>query len=157
MRGISSTTTTVQHPPRWCDGSHSAPERPPHTSYRWRGGRAMKPISVWGWLGGRNGQRPVGKFGVPLTHNKSTLNKIHNISQIPLRSTIRGLSVSHHVSCSGNKSWEFLPRSRERSRKPFPYKWNINIIIKYYISFGRKTVFLRFIGAKICSGDIYHL
>ncbi len=24
--------TNVQHPPGWCDGSHSAPERPPHTS-----------------------------------------------------------------------------------------------------------------------------
>ncbi len=23
----------------------------------------MKPISVWGWLGGHDGQRPVGKFG----------------------------------------------------------------------------------------------
>ncbi len=30
--GISSTTTNVQHPPGWCDGSHSAPEHPPHTS-----------------------------------------------------------------------------------------------------------------------------
>ncbi len=29
---ISSTTTSVQHPPEWCDGSHSAPECPPHTS-----------------------------------------------------------------------------------------------------------------------------
>ncbi len=30
--GIFSSTTTVQHPPGWCDGSHSVPERPPHTS-----------------------------------------------------------------------------------------------------------------------------
>ncbi len=30
--GISSTTTNVQHPPGWCDGSHIAPECPPHTS-----------------------------------------------------------------------------------------------------------------------------
>ncbi len=30
--GISSTTTSVQHPPGWCDGSHISPERPPHTS-----------------------------------------------------------------------------------------------------------------------------
>ncbi len=29
---ISSSTTSVQHPPGWCDGSHSAPERPPQTS-----------------------------------------------------------------------------------------------------------------------------
>ncbi len=47
---ISSSTTNVQHPPGWCDGSHSAPERPPHTSYRWRGDRVIKSISVWGWL-----------------------------------------------------------------------------------------------------------
>ncbi len=39
--GLSSTTTSVQHPLEWCDGSHSttAPVRSPHTSYRWRGER----------------------------------------------------------------------------------------------------------------------
>ncbi len=49
--------------PGWCDGSHSAPERPPHTAYWWRGDRVRKPISVWGWLGGHEGQRPAGEFG----------------------------------------------------------------------------------------------
>ncbi len=35
-----------------------------HTSaYWWRGDRLMKPISVWGWLGSHDGQRPMGKFG----------------------------------------------------------------------------------------------
>ncbi len=35
-----------------------------HTpAYLWRGDRVMKPISVWGWLGGHNGQRPMGEFG----------------------------------------------------------------------------------------------
>ncbi len=35
-----------------------------HTpAYRWRGDRLMKPISVWGWLGGHDGQRPMGEFG----------------------------------------------------------------------------------------------
>ncbi len=35
-----------------------------HTpAYWWRGDRVMKPISVWGWLGGHDGQRPMGKFG----------------------------------------------------------------------------------------------
>jgi len=35
---ISSTTTNVQHPTGRCDGSHFAPERPPHTSLmvKWR-------------------------------------------------------------------------------------------------------------------------
>ncbi len=61
--GISSSTTSVQHPPEWCDGSHIAPDRPPHISYRWRGDRVMQPISVWGWLGGHDGQKPMRKFG----------------------------------------------------------------------------------------------
>ncbi len=35
-----------------------------HTpAYWWRGDRVMKPISVWGWLGGHDGQRPMGKCG----------------------------------------------------------------------------------------------
>ncbi len=35
-----------------------------HTpAYWWRGDDVMKPISVWGWLGGHDGQRPMGKFG----------------------------------------------------------------------------------------------
>ncbi len=39
--GLSSTTTSVQHPLGWCDSSHSttAPVRSPHTSYGWRGER----------------------------------------------------------------------------------------------------------------------
>ncbi len=37
--GLSSTTTSVQHPLGWCDGCHrtTTPVRSPHTSYRWRG------------------------------------------------------------------------------------------------------------------------
>ncbi len=35
-----------------------------HTPAYWlRGDSVMKPISVWGWLGGHDGQRPMGKFG----------------------------------------------------------------------------------------------
>ncbi len=38
----------------------------------------MKPISVWGWLGGHEGQRPMGKFGqddevIPLLFLKDIL------------------------------------------------------------------------------------
>ncbi len=63
VRGeISSSTTSVQHPPGWCDGSHIAPERPPHTSLEWWD-RGMKPISVWGWLRGDDCQRPMRQFG----------------------------------------------------------------------------------------------
>ncbi len=48
--GLSSTTTSVQHPLGWCDGSHSttAPVRSPHTSYRWRGERVIELIK---WMG----------------------------------------------------------------------------------------------------------
>ncbi len=44
--GLSSTTTSVQHPLGWCDGCHrtTAPVRSPHTSYRWRGERVIEPI-----------------------------------------------------------------------------------------------------------------
>ncbi len=62
VRREISTTTSVQHAPGWRDSSHSVPERPPHTSYRWRGDRVMKSISAWGWLGGHDGQRLMGKF-----------------------------------------------------------------------------------------------
>ncbi len=35
-----------------------------HTpAYWWREDRVMKPISVWGWFGGHDVQRPMGKFG----------------------------------------------------------------------------------------------
>ncbi len=48
--GLSSISTSVQHPPGWCDGSHStiAPAHSPHTSYRWREERVMEPIQ---WMG----------------------------------------------------------------------------------------------------------
>ncbi len=48
--GLSSTTTSVQHPLGWCDGSHRtmAPVRSPHTSYRWRGERVIESIQ---WIG----------------------------------------------------------------------------------------------------------
>ncbi len=37
--------------------------RTPTTHQLTGGDRVMKPISVWGWLGGHDGQRPMGKFG----------------------------------------------------------------------------------------------
>ncbi len=44
--GLSSTTTSVQHPLGWCDGCHRTmvPVRSPHTSCRWRGERAIESI-----------------------------------------------------------------------------------------------------------------
>ncbi len=51
--GLSSTTTSVQHPLGWCDGSHrtTAPVRSPHTSYRWRGEREIELIKWMGIIG----------------------------------------------------------------------------------------------------------
>ncbi len=48
--GLSSATTSVQHPLGWCNGCHrtTAPVRSPHTSYRWRGERVIEPIK---WMG----------------------------------------------------------------------------------------------------------
>ncbi len=58
------------HPPPMCsihlDDATAAilHQNAHHTpAYWWRGDRVMKPISVWGWLGGHDGQRPMGKFG----------------------------------------------------------------------------------------------
>ncbi len=50
--GLSSTTTSVLHPLRWCDGCHrtTTPMRSPHTSYRWRGQRVIEPIKWRAWL-----------------------------------------------------------------------------------------------------------
>ncbi len=45
--GLSSTTTSVQHPLGWCDGCHRT-TCSPHTSYRWRGERVIEPIKCIG-------------------------------------------------------------------------------------------------------------
>ncbi len=60
--GLSSTTTSVQHPLGWCDGCHrtTAPVRSPHTGYRWR---VREPIKWMGiirrpWFGQDTGVTP---------------------------------------------------------------------------------------------------
>ncbi len=59
--GLSSTTTSVQHPLGWCYGCHrtTAPVRSPHTGYRWRRERVIEPIKCmrsphtsYRWRGG---------------------------------------------------------------------------------------------------------
>ncbi len=50
-----------------------------HTpAYWWRGDKVMKPICVWGLVGGHDGQRPMGDFGqdagvTPLLFSKDIL------------------------------------------------------------------------------------
>jgi len=61
---ISSTTAIVQHQSGWWDDSHIAPERPPHTSLLVERRQSDEANHyIWGWLGGHDGQRPMGKFG----------------------------------------------------------------------------------------------
>ncbi len=62
--GLSSTTTSVQHPLGWCDGCHrtTAPVRSPHTSYRWRRERVIEPIidtGQWWEFGQSTGVTPL--------------------------------------------------------------------------------------------------
>ncbi len=71
--GLTSTTTSVQHPLGWCDGCHrtKAPVRSPHTSYRWRREshranqvdgdyyEAMIDKSQWGEFGQDTGDTPL--------------------------------------------------------------------------------------------------
>ncbi len=40
----------------------------------------MKPISVWGWLGGHDGQRPLGKFGHLIFNYHRESGPLFNIS-----------------------------------------------------------------------------
>ncbi len=57
---ICSTTTNVQDDATTAILRQNVHHTP---AYWWRGDRVRKPISVWGWLEGHDGQRPVGKFG----------------------------------------------------------------------------------------------
>ncbi len=52
----------MQHPPGWCDGSHSAPERPPHTSLLVERRESEEVNQCMGIIS-HDGQRPMGKFG----------------------------------------------------------------------------------------------
>ncbi len=52
---LDDATATILH-----QNAHHTP------AYWWKGDKVMKPIGVWGWLGGHDGQRPMGKFGQEL-------------------------------------------------------------------------------------------
>ncbi len=75
-----------------------------HTpAYWWRGDRVMEPISVWGWLGGHDGQRPMGEFGqdaevTPVLFSKYILGFLMTTESGP----------RFNVSCEG---WCFLQYS----------------------------------------------
>ncbi len=81
--GLSSTTTSVQHPLGWYDGCHRtmAPVRSPHTSYRWRGVRVIEPIKWMGiirrpwWSEARGGNLAR----TPGLHTPTLFEKCHGI------------------------------------------------------------------------------
>ncbi len=60
--GLSSTTTSVQHPLGWFDSCYrsTAPVCSPHTSYRWRGERVIEPIKWMEIIRRPYRQGPVG-------------------------------------------------------------------------------------------------
>ncbi len=68
--GLSSTTTSVQHPLGWYDGCHrtAAQVCSPHTRYRWRGERVIEPIQWMGILGFY-----MGMYGIPYILHTSLL------------------------------------------------------------------------------------
>ncbi len=76
--GISSTTTSVQHPPGWWDGSRIAPERPPHTSLlverrQSDGANRCMGIIRRPWWSGANGETWPGCRGYTPTFSKDIL------------------------------------------------------------------------------------
>ncbi len=68
---ISASTTNVQHPPGWCDGSHIAPKRPPHTSLLVERRQSDEANQCMGWLVSTRAVAHESKFG-------STSNWPHN-------------------------------------------------------------------------------
>ncbi len=60
----AASTWMMRRQPYWARTS---------TTHQLIGGEetVMKPISVWGWLGGHDGQRPMGKFGIFNDHRES--------------------------------------------------------------------------------------
>ncbi len=81
--GLSSTTTSVQHPLWWCDGCHrtTAPVRSPHTSSTGGEERESKSQSSgWGLLGGHDWQGPVeGIWPGPRDYTPTLYEKYHAI------------------------------------------------------------------------------
>ncbi len=80
--GLSSTTTSVQHPLGWCDVCHrtTVPVLSPHTSYRWRGERVIEPIKWMGifrrpWLTRASGGNLAGHRG----YTPTLYEKCHGI------------------------------------------------------------------------------
>ncbi len=80
-----------------------------HTpAYWWRGDRVMKPISVWGWLGDHDGQRPIGKYG---RHYTGTLGPTQTTGWAPPAGLTNTSSSSNLVFPGGlpSRYWPAQP------------------------------------------------
>ncbi len=108
--GLSSTTTSVQHPLGWCDGCHrtTAPVHSPHTSYRWRGERVIEPIKC------------MHSPHTPATGGEERVIETIKCMRSPHTTTVRGgretetISVcSHHTPATGGE------RERHRSNQVY--------------------------------------
>ncbi len=71
-----------------------------HTpTYWWRGDRVMKPISVWEWLGGHGGQRPIGKLArMPGLHPYSFAK---DISSFLMTTESQDVGLTSHPKADG--------------------------------------------------------
>ncbi len=75
--GISSSSTSVQHPPGWCDGSHSALERPPHTSLLLERGQSDEANQCMGMIRRPWGSEANGQIWLGWRGHSSTLFERH--------------------------------------------------------------------------------
>ncbi len=130
---VVGSTTGVQHPSGWCDGSHSttAPVHSPHTSYRWRGEWVIEPIKWMGiirrpWLtrasGGNFSRTLVRTFKGPSTTLllQSLLNR-NKIRETPV--TQCQPEDTHREFQTQQQKWIITPKS-SLSRKREKVNWS---------------------------------
>ncbi len=104
--GLTSTTTSVQHPLGWCDGCHriTAPVRSPHTSYRWRGEREIEPIKWKGiitrpWLTRASGGNLARTPGYTLLFTRSAMGFLMTTESQDLGLTSHPKVYPSHQHC----------------------------------------------------------
>ncbi len=115
MRGISSSTTSVQHPPGWCDGSQGVPEHP--TTHQLTGGEETERFSQsvdmgivmrswWSEANGKFGQDAWGHTSTLFEKHPGIFND-HRESSLSLRHHAHGplaKRLMHMAHLSGNTS-----------------------------------------------------
>ncbi len=95
-----------------------------HTpAYWWRGDRVMEPISVWGWLGGHDGQRPMGEFGqdaevTPLLFSKYILGFLMTTKSQDLGLTSHAKDGAFYSLVSPSLHWGVRTHTDHRVSTP---------------------------------------